>query len=209
MSSSATSEELAAVDRILKQPYSFIVIPDPEGSFSAQVLEFPGCFAQGLTAAEAHQNLWEAARSWVLAVLDARRSVPPPLAPQNESGRVTVQVPRSLHERAARIAAREGVSLDRFTLSLLAEAVGARSEPDHALPEGTSDATHFDKVLRLLHNAPIAYQELLRPVVLRALTNVQLRPFVRMLATDPFFEHLLKGNPAEPFLPDETARSNT
>lgn len=52
----------------------------------------------------------------------------------------------------------------------------------------------------VVEGAPEHYRELLRPLVLRAVTDVRLRPCVELLTTDPFFRHLLAGNAPEPFL---------
>ena len=54
----------------LRQGYARIVVPEADGTFSAKLLEFPGCFAQGETADEAIRNLEEAAKSWIEAALD-------------------------------------------------------------------------------------------------------------------------------------------
>lgn len=56
----------------LKQPYSRILIPNDDGSFSAEILEFPGCFAQGDSVTEAIKNIEDSALSWIQACLDPR-----------------------------------------------------------------------------------------------------------------------------------------
>ena len=53
------------------------VTPDENGGFSARMPDFPGCFAEGETAAEALANLERAALSWLEAALDQGLAVPP------------------------------------------------------------------------------------------------------------------------------------
>lgn len=110
---------------ILKRPYSRILIPEAEGGFSAEILEFPGCFAEGETAHEAVQNLEAAALSWVEAAQAQGLSIPEPTGAQEDaSGRFVLRVPRALHQRAVRLARRDGVSLNQFVVAALAERVG-------------------------------------------------------------------------------------
>ncbi|MBV8452292.1 MAG: type II toxin-antitoxin system HicB family antitoxin [Deltaproteobacteria bacterium] len=46
-------------------PYARVLTPEESGGYSAEMLEFPGCFAKGETADEAVHNLEEVAESWV------------------------------------------------------------------------------------------------------------------------------------------------
>ncbi len=52
---------------ILKKSYSRCLIPEADGGYSAYILEFPGCFADGNSATEALENLERAAVSWIEA----------------------------------------------------------------------------------------------------------------------------------------------
>ncbi len=65
-------------EEYLKEPYSRILIPDENGFFSAEIMEFPGCFAEGKTADEAMHNLEEAAKSWIEASLEQGHEIPEP-----------------------------------------------------------------------------------------------------------------------------------
>ena len=41
----------------LKKPYSRVVVPDEQsGTYTAQILEFPGCITQGKTPQEAYEK---------------------------------------------------------------------------------------------------------------------------------------------------------
>lgn len=76
---------------ILRLPYSRVLTPEEDGGFSASVLEFPGCFAQGNSAAEAYANLEGAAESWLEAAFEQQIEIPQPVERQRADG----SLPRS------------------------------------------------------------------------------------------------------------------
>ncbi|WFP76352.1 type II toxin-antitoxin system HicB family antitoxin [Mesorhizobium sp. WSM4906] len=117
------------VTEILKKPYGRMVIPDPEGGFSAEIVEFPGCIAMGDTAAEALENLEEVAVDWIGAALSQGQEIPEPMQAAGYSGKLVLRMPKSLHQRAALYADRDGVSLNQFIVTCLAEQVGSRARP--------------------------------------------------------------------------------
>ena len=112
------------VGEILSRPYSRVLIPQEEGGFSAEILEFAGCFAEGETADEAYSNLEEAARGWVEAVISKGETVPVPITNYEASGKFALRLPRGLYARAAKVAAKEGVSLNQFVVDAVAERTG-------------------------------------------------------------------------------------
>jgi predicted HicB family RNase H-like nuclease len=125
----------------LKKPYGRVVVPESDGTFRAEIVEFPGCIAVGETSAEALSNLEDVAASWLQAVLSKGQRVPPPIENAGFSGKLMVRLPKSLHKKAAHMAAHEGVSLNQFIVSSIAEQVGSRSPstgfPPN-MPEGVS-----------------------------------------------------------------------
>jgi predicted RNase H-like HicB family nuclease len=112
----------------LKDAYSRILVPDKEsGTYTAEILEFHGCIAQGDTPSEAYQNLEEAARGWIEAALDLNQNIPAPAQAISYGGKVLIRMPKSLHRHVSLVAEREGVSLNQFVVSTIAEKVGAYS----------------------------------------------------------------------------------
>ena len=109
----------------LEQPYARILIPEADGSFSAELLEFPGCYAEGETADQAYRNLEAAANSWIAVALAQGQDIPPPSANHGYSGRIVLRLPRDLHRLAARKAQRDGVSLNQCLVTAVAPWVGA------------------------------------------------------------------------------------
>lgn len=115
---------------ILSRPYSRVLIPDSEGRYSARLLEFPGCLADGDTSEEALKNLEEVAESWIESAMAQGMAIPEPFENQGYRGNVALRLPRSLHKRAAEFARRDGVSLNQFLLYAVANLVGAREALD-------------------------------------------------------------------------------
>ena len=50
----------------------------PSGIWTAEIIEFPGCIAEGRSPAEAGRNLLIAADAWVAATLAQGQPVPEP-----------------------------------------------------------------------------------------------------------------------------------
>ena len=109
----------------LEQPYARVLIPEPEGGFSAEILEFPGCFSQGETPNEAIASLEEVAEAWLEAALEQGQEIPSPSASHSYSGRFALRMPRDIHRMAAAKAARDGVSLNACLVTAIAAWVGA------------------------------------------------------------------------------------
>ena len=66
------------VSEIMRGAYTLIVTRDPDGTYSAQVIEFPGCFSGGATAAEAASNIEDAMAVWIESELEQGRPIPEP-----------------------------------------------------------------------------------------------------------------------------------
>jgi len=113
------------LDEYIQEPYTRILIPNDDGSYSAEILEFSGCFADGNSANEAMENLTRAAESWIETCLEQGLEIPKPFMNQDFGGKVALRLPRSLHRQAVRFAERDGVSLNQFLVTAIAARVGA------------------------------------------------------------------------------------
>ncbi len=60
----------------LKLPYARLVFPEQDSSWSAEILEFRGCFATGETAEEALQKIERVAESWILGMQAKGERIP-------------------------------------------------------------------------------------------------------------------------------------
>lgn len=109
----------------LKEPYSRVLIPEDDGTYSADILEFPGCFAEGRTIDEAYTNLEKVAESWIEAALEQGQEIPAPIEAHDFSGRIALRIPKSIHKQAAKFAEMDDTSLNQFFLTAIAARVGA------------------------------------------------------------------------------------
>lgn len=127
-----------AIARFLQKPYSRILIPQDDGGFTAEVLEFPGCFTEGASADEAYRRLEDTAASWIGACLDTGKKIPAPLTNYQTTGRFALRLPRSLYGKAAKAAAKERISLNQFICTAVAERIGTsdtRAQLDEVITE--------------------------------------------------------------------------
>lgn len=113
------------LDAYLRKPYSRVLIPNDDGTYTAEMLEFPGCVAEGDTAEEAVRELESTARDWIETALEEGQSIPEPEMNVGYSGHFALRLPRGLHRKAARLAQREDASLNQFIVSAIATRVGA------------------------------------------------------------------------------------
>lgn len=103
-------------------PYTKLLRPDADGDIVARVVELPGCSAHGENEEEALRNLQEAQRLWLEDCIEAADPVPEPEKEEPlPSGKWVQRVPRSLHQRLAKAAKSEGVSLNQLVTSMLSE----------------------------------------------------------------------------------------
>lgn len=109
----------------LQRPYARIVIPDGEGSYHAEILEFPGCYAQGKSPEDAYKNLEGAAQAWIQACLDKGQPIPEPSSSLGYGGNILLRLPRSIHRQAAKMAERDRSSLNTYLVSAVAAKIGA------------------------------------------------------------------------------------
>lgn len=117
----------AALEGILKKPYERVLIPEEEGGFSAYIPEFEGCIAQGETADEALNTLHDTAIEWIESEVEAGKEIPEAWNLQQFSGKILLRLPKSLHQELAKLANKEGVSLNQYLVFQLSAAAGEKA----------------------------------------------------------------------------------
>lgn len=70
--------ERPSAEEILDKAYARTFLLNDNGVFTALILEFPGCIAEGDTLDHAHQRLHSAAKSWITAMRANGNPIPEP-----------------------------------------------------------------------------------------------------------------------------------
>jgi predicted RNase H-like HicB family nuclease len=133
-------EQLAALN------HTIVLRRDEDGDVIASITELEGCLAHGRDAAEALAELASMKRLWIESCLADGKPVPLPAEEDDSlpSGKWLQRVPRTLHRKLTDLAQREGVSLNQYVVSVLAEAVGAQTAPV-AAPNVVSRRSQLDQ----------------------------------------------------------------
>jgi predicted RNase H-like HicB family nuclease len=125
----------------MKNKYSFQVAwSDEDETYFASCPEFPGLLAHGDTPEEAIKEAGIALEGVIEVYKESDLQLPEPQTRQEYSGQFRVRLPKSLHRQAALVAEREGVSLNAFVATAIAEKVGAadaKKGPSVAINIGT------------------------------------------------------------------------
>jgi antitoxin HicB len=132
---------------LLKQPYARLVVPETDGTYRGEILEFPGCIATGDTPAEVLEAIEDVADGWLQSALANHQPIPNPVDNTEFSGRLVLRMPKNLHKKAARLAEREGVSLNQFIVTCLAEQIGERARPAQHQITFNAAISHVTNVL--------------------------------------------------------------
>ena len=103
----------------MKLPYTKLVqeMNDESGHyFYGRVLELDGCQSTGDTLEELYQNLNEAMEGYLEVKQENNLPIPIPETSNNYSGKFTVRLPKTLHQKLAIEADKEGISLNQLVL---------------------------------------------------------------------------------------------
>ena len=138
-----TNEAMRDLEYYRKLSYGIALRKDEDGDWVARVEELPGCIAHGETPAQALENLEEVKVAWIEDAIEVGDAIPGPKVDEKlPSGKWLQRVPRTLHKKIADLAQREGVSLNQYVVSVLAEAVGVQKQ---AAVSMDSKQSHIDQ----------------------------------------------------------------
>lgn len=107
----------------MRLPYTRLVqeMNDESGHyFYGRILELDGCQSTGDTLEELYQSFNEAMEGYLEVKQENDLPIPIPETADKYSGKFVVRIPKSLHQRLAIEAEKEGVSLDQLVLYKLA-----------------------------------------------------------------------------------------
>lgn len=115
--------ENRSLKEYIQLPYTRLVqeINDESGRyFYGRILELDGCQSTGDTLEELYESLNEAMEGYIEVKLENDLPIPVPETVNNYSGKFVVRLPKSLHQKLAIEANKEGVSLNQLALYKLA-----------------------------------------------------------------------------------------
>ena len=111
-------------EALAARPYAFTLTRGEDGVYTVHVLELPGAISEGDTPDEALANGRDALAGLIAAMLDRGQAIPEPFELREFSGTTQLRIPPSLHARAAALAHRDNVSLNRFLSAAVAHYIG-------------------------------------------------------------------------------------
>ena len=119
-----TSNKRKPLKYYLDLHYPVTLIPAEEGGYAVQIEDLPGCYSQGETVDEAMELIEEARKLWMESMYEDGNEIPLPSNQLEYSGKFNVRVPASLHRELARLALKEGVSLNQYVVYALSRTAG-------------------------------------------------------------------------------------
>ncbi len=110
--------------------YPFNVIADSEDGYVVVFPDLPGCMTRIDDLGELTAMASDARKAWLETEYDHGAEIPLPSYPEEYSGKFNLRLPKSLRQRLAGAAERDGVSLNQFAVALIAEGIGMRARAE-------------------------------------------------------------------------------
>jgi antitoxin HicB len=127
---------------------------DEEGGYFVTNPDLDGCTAEGETLQEAVENLANSRELWIETRLANGYSVPEPRRDER-SGVISFRMAPSLHDQAARLAERKGISLNLLINTVLARHVGGEDTLSEAVALACASLTRaVEQSNRRTNDAP-------------------------------------------------------
>jgi len=111
-----------SLEYYLSLRYVISFYPDPEGGYTVLIKDLPGCMSVGETLSESMENIEEARELWIETAYECGHEIPLPLTEVEDSGSLSLEIPKSLRRSLADNAERKGVSIEQYILALLSKA---------------------------------------------------------------------------------------
>jgi antitoxin HicB len=162
--------------------YKMIFYYDPEDKiYIVQFPELPGCLAHGETAEEALKNAYNAKDEWLESALKHKCKIPEPSLPIETTGRITLRMPKSIHQRIIERAEEEDISQNQLILTFIAEGLERahlKNSVEKILQKQTEIIESINKyqatTTLMSYNVPIISDE---ASLATATAAIQLAPF--------------------------------
>jgi predicted HicB family RNase H-like nuclease len=94
---------------------------DAEGGYLIEFPDLPGCYAQAELVDDIPRLAEKARTAWIRSSWEAGDEIPAPTEATTYSGRLLLRLSPSLHRSLAESAEHEGISLNQYMVTLLAQ----------------------------------------------------------------------------------------
>lgn len=111
-----------SLEYYLSLRYVISFYPDPEGGYTVLIKDLPGCMSVGETLSESMENIEEARELWIETAYECGHEIPLPATEIEDSGSLSLEIPKSLRRSLADNAETAGVSIEQYILALLSKA---------------------------------------------------------------------------------------
>lgn len=110
---------IKTVEDYMNLKYTIMVQERDDSSghyFFGKVLELDGCMSHGDSPEELNHNIREAMELYFETMIELNKNIPLPISENDYSGKFNLRIPKSLHQRLAIEAKKEGISLNQYAL---------------------------------------------------------------------------------------------
>lgn len=109
------------LDDYLALPYRMEITPGDHGGYVVNYPDLLGCITQVEDLDDAIAMGKEVLAGWLEIAVEDGADIPLPRQPYSYSGKFVLRLPKSLHRQLAEQAEDEGVSLNQYAVSILAQ----------------------------------------------------------------------------------------
>ena len=142
--------------------YKMIFHYEPEDKiYIVQFPELPGCVSHGKTDKEALKNANRVKDEWLESAFEDNCNIPEPSLPLETNGRITLRIPKSIHQKIIDRAEEEDISQNQLIVAYIAEGLeraNMKSSIEETLQKQTKKIIEGIKSLQentvISHNLP-------------------------------------------------------
>ena len=156
-----------------KYNYKMIFYYDPEDKiYIVQFPELPGCIAHGETAEEALKNAYNAKDEWLESALKDKWKIPEPSLPLETTGRITLRMPKNIHQRIIERAEEEDISQNQLLLTYIAEGL-ERADLKNSIEKILQKQTEIVESINKYHATAMQMSSYVpnEPIIIRYITE--------------------------------------
>ena len=151
----------------LKLKYPLRIIEDEGRGWFVEIPDLPGCMTVVEKFEDAYDAIEECKEAWIEFALEDGQDIPLPSTERTYSGKFSLRIPPSLHERLVEQAEVEDLSLNAYCLYLLSLGAGrreaTRSESAGEKPESNGQGpvvpTRIRDIRRMEHLQQESFRE--------------------------------------------------